>query len=201
MDVPQQERRARPVRANDNLKAADGRRHPDEPVPRPPSGSAGLSCCCPGRVPRAVPGGPCHARLGHGRLGWHQAPIPAWDAFWDLLAGASGRPLAWVTALPEEDFEKLASFALAINAELWDPDKGGGAEGDDLTWASITQRLITFGHAWDSIQDLTLSQMRAFLEESIRQEREQLARDITAASFSMADTNSVQKATRELRRV
>lgn len=144
------------------------------------------------------------AMRGWGALvvsGGVEVPTDAWDAFLDLLTGASGRSRAWVTSLPEEEFEKLASFALAINAELWDPDKGGGAEGDDLTWASITQRLITFGHSWESLQELTLSQLRAFLEESIRQEREQLARDITAASFSMADTNSVQKATRELRRV
>lgn len=128
-------------------------------------------------------------------------PADGWDAFMDLLEGASGKPRAWVEALAEPEFEKLASFALAINRDLWDPDKGGGAEGDDLTWASITQRLISFGHSWESIQELTLSQLRAFLEESIRQEREQLARDITSASFSMADSASVQKATRELRRV
>lgn len=130
-------------------------------------------------------------------------PPDAWDTFLHLLASASGKPPGWVKELEPEAFEQLACFVLAINRELWDPEAPGGPGTDDdtLTWAAVVQRLAGHGHAWAAIQDFTLSQLRAFLAEAAHGDREQLAADILAASFSMADGNAVKKATRELRRV
>ncbi len=123
----------------------------------------------------------------------------AWEAFLQLLAGACGQPLAWIQELPEADFERLACLALALNREIWDAPKG--REGDEsLTWAQIAQRLVSHGHPWEALQNMTMGQIRAFLEACLRYERETLAMQITAASFSMAEPKTVQKATRELRR-
>lgn len=123
----------------------------------------------------------------------------AWEDFQDLLASGCGKDRSWLARLPEDDFERLTSLALAVNRNIWDPPKNEQA-GDSFTWAQIVQRLVEHGHPWESMQLLTLSQIRAFLEETFRSERESFARDITAASFSMVDGKTVQKVTKELRR-
>lgn len=122
----------------------------------------------------------------------------AWDAFLELTAAAYGKDRAYLTRLAEADFEHLVSFVLAINKDLWDPPES--ADTDIFTWSQIVQRLVKAGHPWDSIQNLTLPQVKAFLVEGLRQEREELAQGITAASFSMADGKTVQQVTKELRR-
>ena len=131
--------------------------------------------------------------------GGDRVDAEAWEAFLLLMAGSCGQPPEWVKQLPEAEFEGLACLVLALNRELWDGPKGNSND-ESLTWAQIAQRLVSHGHPWETLQNMTMGQIRAFLEACLRREREDLAMQITAASFSMADPKAVQKATRELRR-
>jgi hypothetical protein len=131
--------------------------------------------------------------------GGEQMDPEAWEAFLQLLAGACGQTVDQVKALEECDFERLACLVLAMNREIWDAPKGRGDD-EPLTWAQIVQRLVSHGHPWEAVQNMTMGQIRSFLEACLRHERETLAMQITAASFSMAEPKTVQKATRELRR-
>jgi hypothetical protein len=123
----------------------------------------------------------------------------AWDAFLDILGGAIGATRNTVLAYDQSDFQHLVCLMLAINKNIWDPEHSE-VPSDSFTWAQIIQRLVKAGHPRESIMEMTLAQAKAFLEEGLRQEREDLAMDITAASFSMADGATVQKVTKELRR-
>jgi hypothetical protein len=128
-----------------------------------------------------------------------QVDPEAWEAFLELMAGAWGKDKAQVKALEQADFESLVCLVLAINKDLWDPPKVDETQ-EAHSWAQIVQRLVKAGHPWESIMNMTLPQVKAFLEEGLRQERADLALDITAASFAMADGKTVQQVTKELRR-
>ena len=130
--------------------------------------------------------------------GEHVVP-EAWNALLDLLGGACGKDRTFVRGLDQPDFERLLCMVLAMNQDLWDPPKGD-ENCESHSWAQIIQRLVKAGHPWESIMSMTLPQVKAFLEEGLRQEREDLALDITAASFAMADGKTVQQVTKELRR-
>jgi len=123
----------------------------------------------------------------------------SWDAFLSLVSSACGKPREWVVALPEEEFERLTCLVLALNRDIWDTPTSTDDQ-EPFTWAQIVQRLVKAGHPWDAVQGMTLGQVQAFLKEALRIEREELALDITAASFSMADGKAVAQATKELRR-
>lgn len=123
-----------------------------------------------------------------------------WDAFVDLLASAVARTRAWVEALPSSEFERLASLALAINEDVWNPAATGGAESEAMTWSAIVQRLVEHGHPFEALKGFTLGQCRAFLLEALRRERADLAQGIQAAAFSMVDGKTTQKVLRELSR-
>ena len=124
-------------------------------------------------------------------------PQEAWDTFLDLLAAAVGRTSLWVRQLPEEDLERLICHALAVNAELFEDDPG---DTETVNWASVAQRLVSHGHPLDAVGRMTLAQLRAFTEEALVTERENLAAGVLAATYSMADEKSVKRALRELRR-
>lgn len=123
----------------------------------------------------------------------------AWEAFLDLLASAACRTRPWLEALPESDFERLASLVLAINREIWDAE-APQRKGEEVQWPGIFQRLVAAGHPLEAIHRMTLAQARLFLVEAARLDRERLANDITAAAFSMADGKHVNKVLKELRR-
>jgi len=122
----------------------------------------------------------------------------AWEDVVDLCAAAVGRDRSWIDQISENDFERLISLVLAVNESIWKPE-AKSHEGEDFSWAQIVQRLVEHGHSFDAIRGYTLSQARALLGECFRQEAECLARDIQAASFSMADQTSVEKAVKGLR--
>jgi hypothetical protein len=122
-----------------------------------------------------------------------------WEEFLDLLAACAGRPRAWVDALPGPDFERLVTLELALNEEIWRPCPGAG-DAPAMTWAAIVQRLVEHGHPFESVRGLSLAQARAFLLESLRRERADLAAAIQAAGFSMSDGKTLQKVLKELER-
>ena len=116
----------------------------------------------------------------------------------ELLAGASGKPLAWVKALDDAAFTDLVSLVLALNREIFEPPSASG--GEDLAWSQVLQKLIEHGHSREDAERLTLAQARTYLEACLREEREAMADGITCASFSMADGKQTQKIVKELRR-
>ena len=116
----------------------------------------------------------------------------------ELLAKAANRPQSWVQSLQEDACESLFAAVLALNQDLLEPLPGG--EGEDLEWSQVAQRLLAFGHRMEDISGYTLAQTRAFLKETGRMEREQLANDIFASAHAMADGKHTEKAIKELRR-
>jgi hypothetical protein len=124
----------------------------------------------------------------------------AWDDFIDLLASSVNRPRSWVGGLDEADFERLVAFALAVNEEILRPSEKT-KDIQETGWPEIIQRLVSHGHAMDAIKNYTLSQARAYLLECYRAERDDLARGIQAAAFSMSDGETVKKALEKLNRV
>ena len=121
----------------------------------------------------------------------------AWEDLLSLLASASGRPVAWVKALEESEFEKLLSYVFALNSELFDPPKSDGDA--TMTWAQIAQRLIQGGHQWETVKSYTLTQVRAFLEALVAQERDAYANDLIASSFAMVSPKDTQKIAERIR--
>jgi hypothetical protein len=115
----------------------------------------------------------------------------------ELLAGAAGRTVAWVKALPEAEYERLFSLALAINEDLF-PGPKPETEGQ-LAWTQVVQRLLAKGHRMEDIQAYTLDQAGAFLKEVIRLESADLARAISAAPFAHAPKEAA-RAVKELSR-
>lgn len=123
----------------------------------------------------------------------------AWEDFLSLLAASVDRPVPWLESLDEATFEQLLCLVLAINENVWKPTEDEG-EGEAMTWAEILQSLIEHGHDFETIQRYTVAQARAFLMQGFRREREALAQAVQASAFAMADSKSVQKVVKELRR-
>lgn len=130
--------------------------------------------------------------------GGEQVDPEAWSEFMTLLAGACGRSTAWFGKLSEEDFEELVATVIAVNDEVLAPGDQEGSE--TITWARIFSKLVTAGHSFAAIQGMTLGQARALLSEAERESRDQLANEILASSFAMADGKAVKEATEGLRR-
>jgi hypothetical protein len=127
------------------------------------------------------------------------ARAEAWTDFVDLCAAAVGRSRAWIDQLSETDFETLICLVLAANEDVWKPQPPKAGE-EGYSWAKIIQCLVEHGHSFEAIQGYTLSQARALLGECFRMESEALAREIQAAAFSMASSESVEKAVKGLLR-
>lgn len=115
----------------------------------------------------------------------------------ELLAGASGRPLAWVKALPAEDYERLFSLALALNQGLFERSRGDVEA--QVPWPQVVQRLLSRGHRMEDIENYTLDQAATFLKEVARLETSDLARAISAAPFANAPKEAA-KAVKDLSR-
>jgi hypothetical protein len=124
----------------------------------------------------------------------------AWEDFLGLLCAAVDRPRAWLDALSESEFERLATTALAINEEIWKPSPSPGTGNVSMKWSEIFQRLISHGHPASVIKGYTLAQANAYLGECLKADREELAMNIQAAAFSMVDGKTVAGAVKELRR-
>nr|WP_320132333.1 hypothetical protein [uncultured Holophaga sp.] len=115
----------------------------------------------------------------------------------ELMAGAAGRPAAWVRGLCEADFERLLSMLIALNQDLFEPPSEDGAS---LGWPDLIQRLVGHGHAWNDVQSYTLPQARAFIGATLKEDRSDQAARIVAATYSMADPKETKSAIQELRR-
>lgn len=132
--------------------------------------------------------------------GGNFAQAEAWQDVLDLTAASVGRSRPWLDQLSEADFEALICQVMSINEEIWRPRPAAKDEGKAFTWSQIVQCLVEHGHPFDAIQGYTLAQARTLLTECFRQESEAMARDIQSAAFSMASSESVDKAVKGLRR-
>lgn len=128
-----------------------------------------------------------------------EADLEAWADLQTLMGTAVGKSLVWVQSLGSDDFDRLLASLIAVNQEDLLVGEDGAGSHETVSWARVAQTLVSAGHTLDRVERMTLPQLRVLLGEADRALREQLARDITAASFSMSDGKTIQKVTRELR--
>lgn len=134
---------------------------------------------------------------------------------YDLLGYTISRAGSWVRSLPETVQYDVVAAAIAVNRDLFEePDEEPSnlprmegpnvvrarARKQELDWGEAVARLVSGGHSWTEIQEMTLPQIHLLLKGMAKVERDRHASDVVAAAFSMADGNATKKYLQELAR-
>ena len=108
-----------------------------------------------------------------------------------VLARLSGKTVAWVTALSDDDQEALFAAMWQANSNLFAPASGprtsARGKGSEISWATAAAALVEAGHRAEDVGRYTLAQVEQYMAAHARLAADRRLDALSVARAAQAD--------------